>query len=264
MMHSGPFSYVDSHCHLDRYDDLDAVIQRAHAVRVGHMLSISVNRENAEKVISIADQYPSVYAAVGVHPCDVNEDAADDLEQWLVQTARHPKVVALGETGLDIQPHSPDLERQYTAFRAHIRAALSTGLPLITHIRRAFPDFFEIFKDACQARPLGVLHCFTGTWQEAKAALDMGWYISFSGIVTFKRNGNLAEVAAKVPEDRFVIETDAPWLAPEPYRGKPNEPAYVVHTAQKIAQLRNQSLDQIRRHAYENFFTLFKKALPVT
>lgn len=227
------------------------------------MLSISVNRSNAVNVMHIADQYAGVYAAVGVHPCDVHEDCVEDLEQWLVQTAQHPKVVALGETGLDIQPHSPDLQRQHDAFHAHIRAAISTGLPLITHIRNAFPAFFQVWKDWRGPCPLGVLHCFTGTWEQAKAALDMGWYISFSGIVTFKRNGDLAEVAAKVPEDRFVIETDAPWLAPEPYRGKPNEPAYVVHTAQKMAQLRGESLDQIRRHAYENFFTLFKKALPL-
>jgi TatD DNase family protein len=263
-MENTPFSYIDSHCHLDRYENLDPIMHRAHEAHVSHILSISVNRLNAEKVMHIAEQYPSVYAAVGVHPCDVNEDALDDLEQWLLHTAQHPKAIALGETGLDIQPHSPDLQRQHDAFHAHIRAALYTGLPLITHIRNAFSDFFDVWNDWSPQPPLGVLHCFTGTWEQAKAALDMGWYISFSGIVTFKRNGDLAEVAAKVPEDRFLIETDAPWLAPEPYRGNPNEPAYIVHTAQKMAQLRGQSLDQIRRHAYENFFTLFKKALPLS
>ena len=255
-------NYVDSHCHLDRYDDLERIITRARAANVKHMLSISVNRVNAEKVLGIAQQYEGIYAAVGVHPCDVHEDRLDSLEAWLLCMAQHAKVVAFGETGLDIQPESPNLELQRESFCTHIRAARSAGLPLITHIRNAFPTFFELCNSLGGALPAGVLHCFTGTWDDAKAALDMGWYISFSGIVTFKRNGALSEVAAKVPRDRFLIETDAPWLAPEPYRGQQNEPAYVMHTAQKLSQLRGESLDQIRQYSYENFFSLFNKALP--
>ena len=253
--------YIDSHCHLDRYEDVNQVVKRALESGVFCLLSVSVHRENAQQVLGIAERFPCVYASVGVHPCEVNKDPLEDLESWLVNTTLHRKVVALGETGIDTQCNSPDLPRQIQSFESHVQAALRTELPLIVHIRGGFDIFFDFWKHWDKNIPLGVLHCFTGTWSQAKAALDMGWYISFSGIITFKRNGELSEVARKVPENQFILETDSPWLTPEPYRGRSNEPGYLVHTASFVAQLRQCSLLDIRQCTTKNFCQLFGKPL---
>ncbi|PPE03010.1 putative deoxyribonuclease YcfH [Holospora curviuscula] len=251
--------YVDSHCHLDRYENVDEILQRAWEAGVRCIVSISVHRENTARVIEISERFPWVYASAGLHPCDVDDDPLEDLESWLVNKALHNKVLALGETGIDLQDKSPPLARQLQAFEAHVNAALHTGLPLIVHIRGGFDAFFDFWKHWDKNTPLGVLHCFTGTWNQAKAVLDMGWYLSFSGIVTFKRNGALSEVAEKVPANRFILETDAPWLAPEPYRGRENEPSYLVYTAKKIAELRCCSTSEIQYCTTENFYRLFGK-----
>ncbi|GAJ46656.1 putative deoxyribonuclease BUsg_343 [Holospora elegans E1] len=251
--------YIDSHCHLDRYPCPKEIVHRAQKVGIKNLLSISVHKDNAFEVLKIAEEFSCVYASVGVHPCDTNQESLLGLESWLITMSSHKKVLGLGETGIDMQETSPQLDLQLQGFEAHVNAALHTALPLIVHIRKGFDVLFDFWKNWNKDTPLGVLHCFSGTWEQAKIALDMGWYLSFSGIVTFKKNGELPEVVKKVPEAQFLLETDAPWLAPEPYRGRPNEPAYLVRTAEKIAQIRSCSVSQVRQSSTENFYRLFKK-----
>ncbi len=252
---------ADSHCHLDRLDfaalggDLDTAIATAHAAGVNYLLSISVELDSLPGLLAIAERYPQVYASVGVHP--VEQVAHEpDIEQ-LAALAHHPKVVAIGETGLDYFHCKGDTEWQRERFRTHIRAARLTGKPLIVHSRDAREDTLRILAEEGAAKVGGVMHCFTDDWDTARCALDLNFHISFSGIVTFHNAKALREVAAKVPLERMLIETDAPYLAPMPHRGKTNQPAYVRHVAEQIATVRNLPVEVVAEATTSNFIKLF-------
>ncbi len=248
---------TDSHCHLDRLSaDLDEVLAEANEAGVGCFLCVSINMENVERVIAIAREYPSVYASVGVHPNEKEgpEPAAEELSAL----AEAPRVVAIGETGLDYFHGKGELEWQRERFRRHIAVAKACGKPLIVHMRDSARDTLSILKEEGAAEVGGVMHCFTGDWQTAAEAMEMGFYISFSGIVTFKNADALREVAVRVPEQRLLIETDSPYLAPVPYRGKPNRPAYVRLVAERLAELRHIPLEQLAEQTTKNFHQLFQ------
>ncbi|MFT3803747.1 MAG: TatD family hydrolase [Burkholderiaceae bacterium] len=252
--------YIDSHCHLD-FPDLrervDDILQRMTDNGVDRALCVAVNLADYPNVLALAERYPRLDASVGVHPDyqDVEEPTVDGL----CRQALHPKVVAIGETGLDYYRLEGDLEWQRERFRVHIRAARRAGLPLIIHTRAAAADTLAIMREEGADQAGGVMHCFTEDWPTARAALDLGFYISFSGIVTFKNAADLREVAARVPDDRLLIETDSPYLAPVPFRGKTNEPTYVRHVAECLAQVRQTTPESIGHSTSENFFKLFKK-----
>jgi TatD DNase family protein len=254
---------VDSHCHLDLLDPeavggLDRALERARAEGVRHMLCVGVTLERLAPVIQIAERYPNVFASVGVHP---NEHAGEEPDvEGLVARAGHPRVVAIGETGLDYYRSEGDLDWQRDRFRRHIAAARASHLPLIIHSRSAPADTLRILREEGADAVGGVMHCFAEDWDTAAAALDLGFYVSLSGIVTFPRAGALQEVARRLPTDRLLVETDAPWLAPVPHRGKPNQPAYVRHVAEHIARLRGVALPDLARATTENFFRLFRRA----
>jgi TatD DNase family protein len=251
--------FVDSHCHIDFPDlaaDIDGVMQRMAQNDVGCALCISVNLKDFPRVRALAERFPNVYASVGVHPD--HEEETEPTVETLVELATHPKVVAIGETGLDYYRLKGDLEWQRERFRVHIRAARTTGKPLVIHTREAAADTLRIMEEEGAAQPAGVMHCFTESWEVAKAALDMNFFISFSGIVTFKNATALKEVAKQVPLDRMLIETDSPYLAPTPHRGKTNEPAFVKHVAEEIARLRQVDVGVIADATTENFMNLFK------
>lgn len=251
--------FIDSHCHLDFPDligDLPGVLQRMQQNQVEAALCISVNMPDWPQVLNLAEQHSHLYASIGVHPD--YEDTPEPSEQDLLERANHPKVVALGETGLDYYRLTGDLEWQRQRFRRHIRAARACGKPLIIHTRSAAEDTLRIMQEEGAAQVGGVLHCFTETQAVADAAIEMNFMISFSGIVTFKNARDLQSVAAKIPLDRLLIETDAPFLAPVPYRGQRNEPALVVHVAEKIAELRGIPVAEVARASRENFIRLFQ------
>jgi len=252
---------VDSHCHLDFPDlanRLPDVLQRMQDNQVGLAVCIGVNLEDFPKVLSLAEQEPRLFATVGVHPeyTDVEEPDADRL----VELASHPKVIAIGETGLDYYWQKDQPEWQRDRFRTHIRAAKRCGKPLVVHTRDSAVDTLRVLKEEGAGAVGGVMHCFTENWEIASQALDLGFYISFSGIVTFKNATVVKEVALKCPLDSILVETDSPYLAPVPYRGKPNEPAYVHYVAEEIARLRGISLEEISKATTDNFFRLFKHA----
>ena len=248
---------TDSHCHLDRLSgDLEEILARANEAGVGWFLCVSINMENVERVIEIAGRHPSVYATVGVHPNE-REGREPDLEE-LASLAERPKVVAIGETGLDYFHGKGDLEWQRERFRRHIAAARITGKPLIVHMRDAAADTLSLLREEKADEVGGVMHCFTGDWETAVSAMELGFHISFSGIITFRNADPLRAVAARVPEDRLLIETDSPYLAPVPYRGKPNQPAYVRRVAECLAELRGSSLEQIAEKTTANFHHLFR------
>ncbi len=248
---------TDSHCHLDRLSgDLEEILARANEAGVGWFLCVSINMENVERVIEIAGRHPSVYATVGVHPNE-QEGREPDLEE-LASLAERPKVVAIGETGLDYFHGKGDLEWQRERFRRHIAAAKITGKPLIVHMRDAAADTLSLLREEKANEVGGVMHCFTGDWETAVSAMELGFHISFSGIITFRNADPLRAVAARVPEDRLLIETDSPYLAPVPYRGKPNQPAYVRRVAECLAELRGSSLEQIAEKTTANFHHLFR------
>lgn len=253
--------FVDSHCHLD-FPDLAAreseVLAEMAANRVGQALCISVKLEDFPRVRSLAERHPNLWASVGVHPD--NADCEEPDVARLLALADHPRVIAIGETGLDYHWHKDAPEWQRERFRTHIRAARACAKPLIVHTRSAAADTVRLMQEEGAAECGGVMHCFTESREVAAAALDLGFYISFSGIVTFRNARELKEVAAWVPLDRLLIETDAPYLAPVPHRGKTNEPAWVVHVAEEIARLRNLSLDIVEQATTENFFRLFSHA----
>ena len=251
--------FVDSHCHIN-FPELaenitDVLAQMRHNDVIG-ALCISVNLADFPQVLALAEQHPQIYASVGVHP-DYEGVEEPDVAR-LAGLAQHPKVIAIGETGLDYYRLKGDLEWQRARFRTHIRAARESGRPLIIHTREAAEDTLRIMAEEKAAETGGVMHCFTETWEVAEAALAMGFYISFSGIVTFKNAKQLKEVAQRVPLERILIETDSPYLAPAPHRGKLNQPAYVKHVAAEIAALRGISLDEAGRSTTENFARLFK------
>jgi TatD DNase family protein len=253
---------VDSHCHLDFPDlagEVDAVVARARAAGVGTLVTIGTKLSEAEKVIAIAERFPNVWATVGVHPHEAAVEPGEDTAR-LVELARHPKVVGIGETGLDyFYEHSPR-ERQAACFRAHIAAARETGLPLIVHTRDADADTAKILAEEMeQGAYTGLLHCFSSSRQLAEQAVKLGLYVSFSGILTFKSADAVREAAQAVPEDRLLIETDAPYLAPVPMRGKRNEPAFVVHTAKRLAELRSRTAAELESVTTANFHRLFRK-----
>lgn len=254
---------VDSHCHLNFPElvaNMGSVLQSMQDNGVTHALCVSVTLDKFPEVLAVAESHERIYASVGVHPDyeDIPAFTADDL----VRLARHPKVIAIGETGLDYFRLSGDLEWQRERFRVHIRAAIQSGKPLIIHTRAAAADTLKVMQEEGADRIGGVMHCFTESWEVAEAAMDMGFYISFSGIVTFKNAADLKEVAQKVPLDRMLIETDSPYLAPVPYRGKTNQPAYVKHVAEEIARLRGISIEEVATATTHNFFKLFKPPHP--
>lgn len=252
--------YVDSHCHLDfpelasSYPDIRL---RMRQNRVNMALCVSVNLPDWPRLMQLVQAHDELWASVGVHPD--YEDTIEPTVEDLISLSQHDKVVAIGETGLDYYRLQGDLEWQRERFRTHIRASRQTGLPLIIHTRSASEDTISIMQEEGAASAGGVMHCFTESWDVARAALDLNFYISFSGIVTFKSATALQEVAQKVPLDRILIETDSPYLAPVPYRGKRNDPSYVVHVAEKIANLRGETLSTIEHKTTENFFNLFNK-----
>ena len=251
--------FVDSHCHINFPDlvaNISDVLAQMRQNEVVSALCVSVNLADFPQVLALAEQYPHIYASVGVHP-DYEGVEEPDVAR-LVGLAQHPKVIAIGETGLDYFRLTGDLEWQRTRFRNHIRAARESGKPLIIHTREAATDTLRIMAEEKAAEASGVMHCFTESWEVAEAALAMGFYISFSGIVTFKNAKQLKEVAQRVPLERMLIETDAPYLAPVPHRGKLNQPAYVKHVAEEIALLRGIGVDEVGRRTTENFERLFK------
>ena len=251
--------YIDSHCHLDRLDfaklktDLNGALTAARARGVGHFLCIGVDLETLPDVLAVAEAYDDVSASVGVHPLHL-DSLEPEIEQ-LIQLAAHPKVVAIGETGLDYHYEQENPADQQRRFRKHIEASRRTGKPLVVHTRAARADTIAILRE--EGATSGVMHCFTEDWGMAKAAIDLGFYISFSGIVSFANAVELREVAQKVPLDRMLIETDSPWLAPVPYRGKTNQPAYVVDVANVLGELRGVAAEEIGERTTENFRRLF-------
>lgn len=250
------FPLVDSHCHLDHYHDLSEVMERAREASVSTLLSIGTSRKDFYRVLAIAEAHSHVYACVGLHPLGIQEKDTDGLLEWLVDCTRHPKVVGIGETGFDASSGDPLL--QETLFRIHVEAALQTQLPLVVHTRRSDEIFLSVLE-GMSVRPRGVLHCFTGGLACAKQAVAWGWKISFSGILTFPNGQDVREVAQNLPLESLLVETDAPWLAPQKYRGRRNEPAYVRETARQLAELHSTSLEEMANQTTKNFFSLFTK-----
>lgn len=253
--------FVDSHCHINFPEliaDIDGVLGAMKANAVSHALCVSVTLEAFPEVLSLAERFLNVFASAGVHPdTEVGEDP--DVDR-LVALAGHPRVVAVGETGLDYYRLQGDLEWQRERFRRHIRAARVIGKPLIIHTREAAEDTLRLMREEKASEIGGVMHCFTETAEVAQAAMDMNFLISFSGIVTFKNALALKDVARLVPLDRMLIETDSPYLAPVPYRGKTNQPAYVRFVAEEIGKLKGISTQAVAQATTENFFRLFKSA----
>jgi len=252
---------VDSHCHLDFPDlakRMPDVLQRMQENQVDLAVCIGVNLEDFPQVIALAEQYVQLYATVGVHPEYTDVEEPD--EDRILTLAAHPKVIAIGETGLDYYWQKDQPEWQRDRFRTHIRAAKRCGKPLVVHTRDSASDTLRVLKEEGADAVGGVMHCFTENWDIACRALDLGFYLSFSGIVTFKNAAIVKEVAQKCPLDRLLVETDSPYLAPAPYRGKPNEPAYVKYVAEEIARLRGLAVDAVHEATTDNFFSLFKGA----
>jgi TatD DNase family protein len=256
--------FVDSHCHLDRLKldqcggSLEAALASARADGVKHMLCVCISPENRQVVLDIACGDRQIYASAGVHPSDVQPEviSVETLQQW----CDHPKVVALGETGLDYHYAADRKEQQRQSFINHLVAGKNLGLPVIVHSREARDDTLELIRDHGCRTAAGVLHCFTESWEMARAALDMNYYISISGIVTFRNADELRDVAKKIPADRLLIETDSPYLAPIPYRGKPNQPRYVRAVAEFLAELRGVAVEELAEYTTANFFRLFPRA----
>jgi TatD DNase family protein len=258
-MSSDLYGLIDSHCHLDfpQFDGgIDTVRKEMRENGVTHALCISVSLAGFPQVLRLAETYDNFFASVGVHPD--HEDAAPLDEARLAELARHPRVVAIGETGLDYFRLQGDLDWQRERFRTHIRAARRCGKPLVIHTREAADDTLRLMREEGAAEVGGVFHCFTESAGVARAALEMGFHISFSGIVTFKNAGPLRDVACTVPIERMLVETDSPYLAPVPYRGKTNRPALVRYVAEEIARLRGLTLDEVAHATSANFVRLFR------
>lgn len=255
---------IDSHCHLDRLNldkhdgKLTNIIDTATARGVEAMLCVAISVENREAVLKIAEEYDHIVASVGVHPLDIEKGLAN-CEQ-LIEWSQHPKIVALGESGLDYYYSEDSKEVQKESFIRHLQAGSEAQLPVIVHTRKAKEDTLSLIKEHGNLESAGVLHCFTEDWDMAKRALDLNYYISISGIVTFKNAEELRDVVRKTPIERLLVETDSPYLAPIPYRGKPNQPAYVREVAEFVADLRNISYEELTRITAENFFKLFSKS----
>lgn len=253
---------VDSHCHLD-FDvfdeDRDETIQRARDAGIGTMVTICTRVTRFDEIRAIAEANDDIWCSVGIHPHQAEEEPVVTVED-LVSRAQHPKVVGIGETGLDYFYDNSPRDLQKTSFRTHIAAARETGLPLIVHTRDADADMADILEDEMRKGAFtGVLHCFSSGAELAKRALDIGFYVSLSGIVTFKNAEDLRQIVLDVPADRILVETDSPFLAPIPNRGKRNEPSFVVHTAARVAELKNLKNDELSDISTDNFFRLFNK-----
>lgn len=258
--------FVDSHCHLDRVDlapfdgDFAAMMRANQEAGVEHMLCIGVEQEGFSEVLNIAENWPEVSASVGVHPLFVDPSQAV-AQEWIEQQCTHQKVVGIGETGLDYFKAGEDnIALQQDSFRTHIRAAKNTGLPLIIHTRNAKADTLAILREEGEGKVKGVLHCFTEDLDMAEQAIELGFYISLSGILTFANAKDLRATAQALPLSRLLIETDSPWLAPVPYRGKSNIPAYVGKVAEQLAELHQITTEEVARQTQNNFFELFSKA----
>lgn len=255
--------FVDSHCHLNYkglVEDQEAVLERARAAGVTTMLNISTRESEWDDVVGVAQRHADIWASVGIHPHEADSHTAVDTAR-LVDRAAHPRVIGIGETGLDYYYDHSDRTRQRESFRSHIVAARDARLPLIVHTRDAEEDTAEILRDEMGKGVFGgVIHCFTATDAFADIALDMGFYISISGILTFKNAKELQATAARIPADRLLVETDSPFLAPAPHRGRPCEPAFVVDTAKFLANLRSERIEDLAAQTSRNFYTLFAKA----
>ncbi len=256
---------VDSHCHLDYPDFAEEgvaeIISRAKSAGVGHFLTICTEIAKFPQILAVAESSPVINCTVGTHPHHAADAGEINIKrEEIIAFTKNPKVVGIGETGLDYYyEHSPK-EEQQGVFATHIEAALETELPLIIHTRDADEDTIRIMTDIGQRQARGVMHCFSGTPWLAEKSLDLGFYVSFSGIITFKKSDELREIVKLVPMDRILVETDSPYLAPMPHRGKRNEPSFVVHTAQMVAELKGLSMEQVAAQTTENFFKLFNKA----
>jgi len=255
---------IDSHCHLDYPDlakDREGVLARAKEAGVARMVNISTTSKDFPQVRATAEKYGEVYCSAGIHPHHVSEEGENLSQDDLIKLAAHPKVVGIGETGLDYYYNHGARDRQHESFREHIRAGIATDLPIIVHSRDAEEDTARILKEegAGAKKPKGVMHCFSSRRILAEEALAIGFYISLSGILTFKKSQELRDIAKDVPLDRLLVETDAPFLAPEPFRGRPCEPAYVAQTAKVLAEIKGVSPEEIARQTTENFFRLFSK-----
>jgi TatD DNase family protein len=253
---------VDSHCHLDFPDiakEQDAIVARARAAGIARMLTISTRVKRQAQILEIVEKYDDVYGTIGTHPHHVDEELDIDAEA-LIAATKHPKIVAIGEAGLDYHYDTGPRENQAKSFRQHIAAARETGLPLVIHSRECDADMAAILREeAGKGAFTAVLHCYTGGRDLAFTAVELGHSIGFTGILTFKNSADLREIAKALPADRILVETDSPYLAPVPYRGKRCEPAYVVETAKVLAEVRGVSFDEIARQTTDNFFRLFNK-----
>lgn len=255
---------VDSHCHLDRLNldryngELSAAIAAAQARGISQLLCISISLDNVETVIDIAQRHAPVLASVGVHPCDVKAGTAS--REQLLEWAARDKVVAIGETGLDYHYETQSQALQQESFALHLQVAGAVGLPVVVHTRDAREDTLALIRQHGNPDSAGVLHCFTENWDMARAAMDLGYYISLSGIVTFKNAESLRDVARRMPLERLLVETDSPYLAPVPYRGKPNEPQYVREVAEFVAEVKGLSYEALAEATTENFYRLFNRA----
>ena len=252
---------VDSHCHLDYpefADDFDGMLARARDAGVTKMLAICVRLSKFEPILKIAEKYDNIYCTIGLHP---NESSKEDVDlAKLIEASQHPKVIAFGETGLDYHYEESDGERQLKSFYTHIHAAQETGLPLVIHTREAEDDTAKILQEEYAKKTFGgVLHCFSSKKWLAEVAIEMGFYVSFSGIITFKNALDVQDAAATLPLSNLLVETDAPYLAPMPHRGKSNEPAYTRLVAEKMASLRGISLDEVATATTQNFHHCFQK-----
>jgi TatD DNase family protein len=258
---------IDSHCHLDFPDftpDLDGIVDRARAADIARMVSISTRVRKFDNLLAIAERFPDVYCSVGTHPHYAHEEPEVTVGDLVART-RHPKVVAIGEAGLDYHYDFSPRDAQEEGFRRHIAAARETGLPLVIHTREADADTARILtEEAGKGAFPAVLHCFTSSRELALKGIELGLYVSFSGIVTFKKSEELRAIAAELPAERILVETDSPYLAPGKFRGKRNEPSFVVETAKTVAAARGVSFDDIARQTTENFFRLFNKVPPPT
>jgi TatD DNase family protein len=253
--------FVDSHCHLNFPElatDLGGVLARMASASVTHALCVSVDLETFDEVADLVRSRDNLFGSIGVHPNHAT--GITGHPDALLERAEHPKIVAVGETGLDYYRSTGDLEWQRDRFRMHIQVARQLGKPLIVHTREAASDTLRILEEEQAAEAGGVMHCFSETWEVAQRALELGFYISFSGILTFKNADRLRDVASRVPLERILIETDSPYLAPIPYRGKTNEPGYVRHIAEELARIRQLPLETVAEATSANFFRLFREA----
>ena len=257
------FNLVDTHCHLHWLTEahnapLDTLMSNAKEAGVEYFLCVAITLDDVPTILALAEQHQNVYASVGLHPNEVREQEPTLAE--LVTMAQHPAVIAIGETGLDYYRTEGDHAPQQARFRTHIQAAKEAKLPLIIHTREAREDTIKILRKEGAEQVRGIMHCFTEDVAMAEQAMELGFYISLAGIVTFKNATTLHEVAKAVPLERLLLETDCPYLAPVPFRGKPNQPAYVKYVAEKIAELKNISVEAVAEQTTENFFTLFPRA----